>query len=367
MKLAINGRFYRAGVTGVQRFAREVTARLCELADVTLLLPRGVEPPQLTRRVRVLHGRLGGHAWEQLELPHMSRAAGCDATLHLSGTAPVRGGPHVLVLHDVLPLTHPDWFSRRFAGWYAAVLGRAVPRAAAVITVSETSRREIVRAFGEPRRLFVVSQGLDPFTSPATDGEVARVRADFGLPGQWLLALGFGDPRKNHTFLLDVLAELRARGQPRRLVIVGQTATRVHGRPAEPLGPDVLTPGYVSDRDLQALYTGCSALCFPSLAEGFGRPPLEAAACGAPSLIADTPDLPERTRLAGLTVPLRADAWADAVSSLESDAELRADTVRRGRSLGDDMSWDECAYEVLGSCLAAAGRRRARPTHTAGR
>jgi glycosyltransferase involved in cell wall biosynthesis len=353
MRLGINGRFYRAPVTGVQRFAREVTDRLCDLADVTLLLPRGVEPPH-ELRARTVGGRLTGHAWEQLELPARARAAGCNVTLHLSGTAPVHGGPHVVVIHDVLPLTHPHWFSRRFARWYATVLPPAVRNAAAVLTVSAWSRDEIVRVLGRPSGLAIVTQGITPFDGPASDTEVGAVRTRFGLPDRWLLAVGRSDPRKNHAFLADVLAELRRRGRAIPLVIVGDAAPRVHGRRPGIDGADVFTPGHVTDHELRSLYTGAIALCFPSLAEGFGRPPLEAAACGTPSLVADLPAIAPDGRTAGLALPLDPAAWADAITRLEQDADLRARTVQRVRGEAFDMSWDACAAQVLDACTAAA-------------
>jgi glycosyltransferase involved in cell wall biosynthesis len=353
VRLGINGRFYRAGVTGVQRFAREVTARLAGMADVTILLPRNVEPPALPDHVRIERGRMRGHAWEQLELPFMAQAAGCDITLHLSGTAPMRGGPFVIAVHDVLPLTHPHWFSRRFARWYSAVLRHAIPRAAAVVTVSEWSRREIARALGEPRRIHVVTQGLEPFVLPAPREDVERVRSAWQLPPHWLLAVGRGDPRKNLAFLGDVVAELRRRGNDTTLVVTGNALPRVHGPCPDPDGPGVRLIGYVSDADLRALYTGASALCFPSLVEGFGRPPLEAAACGAPALVADLPALPESARPAGLAVPLEAAAWADAIDRLTTDHDFRADMVERGRAIAPGMSWETCAAQVLEACASA--------------
>ncbi|MCI0432556.1 MAG: glycosyltransferase family 4 protein [Gemmatimonadetes bacterium] len=383
MRLAINGRFYAAEVTGVQRFAREIASRLCERTAVTLLLPRGVEPPEVTGSPRVLRGRLRGHAFEQLEVPAMTSAAGCDATLHLSGTLPVRGGPHIAVLHDVLPLTNPEFFSRRFARWYGFVLRTGAPRAAALITVSEWSKREIVRTLGvAASSVSVVLQGIAPFDRPADPITVREARQRLGLPAEFVLALGDGDARKNLAFLGEVMATWRQRHATAiPLVIVGSTTQRVHGRSVRglrrardralsraryvdqrpPLSrdpPDIVRPGRVSDRDLHALYTAASALCFPSLAEGFGRPPLEAAACGTPAIVAPIASARETLDNAALAVPLDPALWADALHELLSDPLARAALLEGAKPVLARMSWDACADRVLDICQSAIGQPR---------
>lgn len=90
MKLGVNGRFYGPhNIKGVQRFAREVVKRLCDVAEVCLLLPRGLHrATEVPHNVPIIRGILRGHVWEQIELPLRARAAGCDIVLHLSGTAP---------------------------------------------------------------------------------------------------------------------------------------------------------------------------------------------------------------------------------------------------------------------------------------
>ena len=355
MRLAINGRFYAAAVTGVQRFAREITQRLCARTDVTLLLPRGTEPPPLPGPPRLVYGHLRGHAWEQIETPALARSAGCDVTLHLSGTLPIGRGTHVAVLHDVLPLTNPEWFSWRFARWYRTVLRSAAPRAAAIITVSEWSRREIVRVLGvDAARVHTIVQGIGPFAAPADPANVRAVRERFSLPDRFVLALGAGDPRKNIPFLSDVLAAVEERrGSSPPLVLVGASSRRIHGRGAGPR-VDGHRLGRVSDAELRALYTAAAVVCFPSLAEGFGRAPLEALSCGTPAIAATYASAAETLADAALLLPLDARRWAEALDSLMDDAGARAAQLARSRPTLAAMSWDACAERVLEICVAAA-------------
>src|SRR5436190_11473676 len=132
MKIGINGRFYSARVTGVQRFAREVTAELATQTDVALFLPRGVSARGF-RGSAERRSVLTGHLWEQLELPKQARRTGCDIVLNLSGPGPLWGPRRAVVIHDVLAITHPYWFTRQFAAWYRVMLGESARRAEVVI------------------------------------------------------------------------------------------------------------------------------------------------------------------------------------------------------------------------------------------
>ncbi|MBV9775147.1 MAG: glycosyltransferase family 4 protein [Gemmatimonadetes bacterium] len=356
MRLGVNGRFYAARVTGVQRFALEVADRL--LADATLFLPGGVEPPAgLPATTRVVRGRLTGHAWEQVELPGQVRAAGVDTVLHMAGTAPLTSAGDVLVVHDVLPLTHPRWFSRGFRTWRRAVLRCAAPRASRVVTVSEWSRREITRTLGvAPGRVVVAPQGIEPFHRPATSEEVERVREARGLHGPFLLTVGAGDPRKNLPFLGRVLRRWRERaGDPPPLVVVGEPAphlfTAAEGWPAD---VDVRVLGRVDDAELHALYTAAGVLCFPSRAEGFGRPPLEAMACGTPAVVADYGAAAEVLGDGGRIVPLDPDAWVDALLPLVAHGRRATE----GAALTARYRWDTAAETIREACEAAGIERR---------
>lgn len=383
MNLGVNGRFYAARVTGVQRFAREVSARLYESAvsgtdvphaaadslRVSIFVPRGADASQVPESVTRVRGRLRGHLWEQLELPRRARAAGCDLVLHLSNTAPLRGGPHVLVIHDVFALTHPEWFSTRFALGYRLALAGAARRAAHIVTVSHWARAEIARVLGIPAmRISVVPEGVEPFQGPAPADAVARVLARWNLPERYLLAVGAGDPRKNLAFLVRGLERWRGRGEPPPLVVAGAHDPRVHARPRA-AGGSVSWPaaafaaardapvrfvGHVSDDELRALYTGAAVFCFPSLGEGFGRPPLEAMACGAPVIAADYGAAPEILADGAHILPLEPDAWIDAIATLLDEGGERARLIERGRARAGRFRWDAAVDGVLDACRAAA-------------
>ena len=352
MKIGINGRFYGAPLTGVQRFSRELSTRIYDREGAVLFLPRGTEPPLgLPRQVEVVVGRTRGHRWEQLELPRA--AASCDVLLHPANTCPLRGGGHVVVVHDVLPLSHPAWFDRGFASWYRWVVKRAIKGAERVLTVSQWSADQLIRLVGvDPDRVEIVTQGVEPFHQPASAEVVRRARERWSLPPEYVLTVDGGDPRKNLTFLTGVLDDLASEsGRTLPLVVVGRSR-HVHRSPSsiEPASKNVVDVGPVTDEELHGLYTGASVFCFPSLAEGFGRPPLEAVACGTPAVVADYGPAREVMGGGAEILPLDRAAWMATLDDLLSDADRRRDLVARGREVAARYRWDRTCEQVVEAC-----------------
>jgi len=375
MKIGVNGRFYGAELSGVQRFARETAARLFgRVDDLVLLLPADVTPPEgLDERVRVVHGKLRGRAWEHFELPWRARAERCDVVLNLANVGPLFGGPHVVVIHDVLAITNPEWFSRPFAAWYRFAQARWSRRAARVATVSGWARDEVVRVFGiEPDRVGIALQGIEPFDRPASAEAVRVARRRWALPDTYLLAVAGGDPRKNVRFLLEMLARWRGmRGVAPTLVVVGGDRPAVHGYASghDPsaggygeaeirAAGDVRFLGRVSDDDLRTLYTAATVFCFPSQAEGFGRPPLEAMACGTPAVVAPYGPAHEVLDGAARIVELEPTRWVEAIERLIQSPEEYHALAEAGRRHALRFRWDATADALLALCreVALAGK-----------
>jgi glycosyltransferase involved in cell wall biosynthesis len=251
--------------------------------------------------------------------------------------------PCTLTLHDLrtLELAHTA-FSRRF--FAQSVIGGAVARAAAVITVSETVRAAIAERF-RPRRLFVVPNA----------GDHLPVLPRASVPGAALLHVGHLEPRKNLELLLRALAidpalpdlELAGaakRGEDERLLALARAlgvAERVRL-----LGP-------VPDQRLPELYAGCAAVVIPSRLEGFGIGVLEAQRARAPLAIADAGALPE---IAGAGVPrfapddLAGCAAAIRTALAQTGESLDAHAARAGR-----FSWDESARLLCAAWTTLTG------------
>ena len=354
MRIGINGRFLAAPLTGVQRFARELTAALAERTDIILLAPANADMPAFSpATVRV--GILRGQAWEQIELPRTALGLRCDVVLHPANSVPLAGTRNVVMVHDVLPLTDPQWFSPLYAFWHRRVMARSIAGAAHVLAPTSWVAGEVARECRVPaERISVITQGLEPFGAPATDLEIEQVRRRFALHGNYLLAVGDGDPRKNIEFLLPVVSALRTSADPMlELAIVAAKRGRAH------TASQVEWPAWVrriiepTDAELRALYTGARTLCFPSRAEGFGRPPLEALSCGTPAVVSGYAAAHEVFGSAVPLLPLETKAWVEVLTPLLSRFDARSAAVQSAQPLLSGYTWDRCADQVVQACQRA--------------
>lgn len=205
--------------------------------------------------------------------------------------------PAVATVHDLFPITHPEWFPDR-AEKNAAAIRATVATSGRFVCDSEFSRQELIRSFGvEASRSVTVPLGPGSDGAPPVGGLDADARTKFGLPGRFFFAISTLEPRKNFPRLIEAFARFRERTPDVRLAIAGgkgwgadavYEAIRKHG-----LTDEVQVLGYVSDEELAALYGACEAVVCPSLSEGFGLPVLEAMRAGAPVVTSDRGSLPE--------------------------------------------------------------------------
>ena len=281
---------------GYGRFARNAVGRLVALdpqTDYVLYAGEPVEAPAGSTVRQVASGR------GPLALARLSAAASrdrLDAFLFPSVYTyfPVFGVPTVVGVHDTIARRHPELTlpRRRDRAAWRLKERVAVRRAAAVFTVSQAARAEL------GLDVVVVPEAPDPVFAPRPPEAVEKALAELGLErAEPLVVYAAGlSPHKNVETLLEAFAGLGSNGS--RLVLAGaledETFASAAGSIRERvrgLGLDerVLLPGYVSDEQLACLYTAAAAAVVPSLAEGFGLPAVEAAACGAAVVLSDLP------------------------------------------------------------------------------
>lgn len=270
----------------------------------------------------------------------------------------------VFTLHDLIPLLFPE-FHLPLNRWFLNLMfPKFLRRADAIVAVSECTKRDAVRIYGVPEeKISVIYNGVDARFHPVRDAEtLRRVRATYGLPEAYILYVGTIEPRKNLVRLLDAFHALRQQGYPHKLVLVGAKGwlyQPVFDKIAAlGLGDEVILPGYISDEDLPAVYSGAALFVFPSLYEGFGIPPLEAMACGVPTVVADTSSLPEVVGDAALMVPpTDTGALAAAMNQVLADSVLAEELARRGPERARLFTWDRAARQLvdLYHAVGAAG------------
>jgi glycosyltransferase involved in cell wall biosynthesis len=286
--------------------------------------------------------------------------------LHVQYIPPPFGRtPVVNMVHDLAHIHYPQFFARREVWRQKLLLPRAVRRAAKVLTVSRHCQEDIVRTFGIPAdRVVVTHPGVNDAFHPIAREEVQATLTQYGIHSPYFLYVGNIQPRKNLTGLLDAFAIVKRRDRlPHRLVIVGKAAwlySDVFARVRElDLARDVTFTGYVPTEHLPALYSGATALVFPSFFEGFGSPPVEAMRCGAPVIASNRPAFPEILGDAALLVnPAESAEIARAIAEIARDAELRETLIARGLERAARYRWEDTARRTLAVFEEVASRWR---------
>jgi glycosyltransferase involved in cell wall biosynthesis len=235
----------------------------------------------------------------------------------------------------ILPHTHPA-----VRGLLERVTYPVAAKATTIITLSQTSRHDLVQRLGIlDERVCVVRPGRSPSSNPVPPPHAGRGLQDMGVRGDYVLAIGTLEPRKNLGVLVEAFAT-RLHGQPLQLVIAGGLGWK-YQRLLDQLAPleragTVVRLGYVSEAEKALLLRQAMCLAYPSLYEGFGLPILEAMVQGIPVVVSNAPACLEVIGSAGMVLdPNDGAGWADAITRLWRDPQLR---LRLGRS-GQERSW----------------------------
>ena len=352
--------------TGIGRYPRELPDRLEAVDDIRVKRIAAIRRPATARARRIAEGLMREGVWYPARAGRRAKRVGADL-LHCPHPVPARGGPVPLVMtvHDLLPLQHPELFPRTTLVHTRLSLSFA-RRATRLVTNSEHTRVEVMERLGLPAdRVVATPFGIDPRFRPIeVDWDWLRDR--FGVERSYVLAVGTLEPRKNLPAILRAFALAAERAPDYDLVIVGGAGWGSSGsvkEAARSLSRQPIVTGFVTDDELVRLYAAASCFVFPSLAEGFGFPPLEAMACGTPVVASGRPALPEVLGDAALLVdPTDTEAIADAVLSVLGSDELAAELRRRGLERSARFTWERCA-ELTAAVYreVAAEARSSRP------
>ena len=261
----------------------------------------------------------------------------------------------VVTIHDCIHLMFPGYLPSRTALFYArASISLAARRATRVLTVSESSKRDILRFVNvQPEKIDVIYNSYDErFGVEPTEDAMGRVRERYQLDDQFVLYAGNVKPHKNLERLIEAFHLVRNRGLDHlKLVLIGDdiskyTALRraVH---RHQLHKYVRFLGYLPEDTLAVMYRLAGVFVFPSLYEGFGLPPLEAMASGTPVVTSSVSSLPEVAGDAAVLVdPYDAHAIADGIHSVLTDARRRDELKRLGLARAKQFSWESSVRRV---------------------
>ncbi len=355
-------------VDGINEYAVLSPSALPEVPETPSSFHWDVAPVALQRG----GANLRKVAWEQRTFPKAARAVNARL-MHIPYFAPpVRPSdiPVVVTIHDVINLRLPLYRASLKARAYSQLVTRAAKHAAAIIAVSDYTKRDVIELLGVPEeRVVVIREAPGSAYRPVTDpARLQQVRETYGLPERFVLTTGI-DARKNVSTLIGAFAAAyhEIGDKTLELFVVGDP-NRLGTSPMFPDWRSLAAMFGVADRvqcspvdeaDLPALYSAASCFAFASLYEGFGLTPLEAMACGAPVVCSDRTSLPEVVGSAGILVnPEDPDRIGAALTRVLTQPDVASDISARGLAHVRKFSWDQVAAETSGLYSDVTGTRR---------
>jgi glycosyltransferase involved in cell wall biosynthesis len=376
MRIGLDGYPLAEPLTGVGHYTLELAralARNFPHGEFELVSPKPFNPAAIgeiqhesipnLRLTEAKSSTLRGHWWS-VGLPMYARRAHFDLFHGTNFEVPLwKRRRTVLTIHDLSTLVYPETHRASAVRRARVRLPLAAKIADAIITPTEAVRHEVCgRLKVKPAKITAIHEAPRRTFGPMTKEETVAIRQRLRVEDDFLLFVGTLEPRKNLLTTLKAFEEVsdRTSAGP-QLVIAGgegwlidETLSFIN---SVSLKDRILLTGYLHDEDLRALYSSCRAFVYPSLYEGFGLPPLEAMACGAPVIAGRISALQETLGDAAILVePLDVQTLSRTINEVLKDERRRAAMREAGIKHAKKFSWDEAArrtHEVYEKVLAS--------------
>jgi len=367
MRVGIDGYPLAEPRTGVGHYTLELARALALISpadhfelvspkpfDVAALqeIERANLPNLLTKTPRA--SSIRGHWWS-IGLPLYIRRAGFDLFHGTNFDVPLwRQGRSVVTIHDLSALLHPEKHRSRLVRRARLRLPLVVRFADRIITPTESVKQEVCQRFKvKPEKVTAIHSAARGSFKPMPFAQSAELRKRLRIEDEFLLFVGTLEPRKNLLTLLKAFAQINTQTAHRpQLVIAGGEGWLMNDMFAfikeSGISERLRFTGYLSDEELRALYSSCKVFLYPSVYEGFGLPPLEAMACGAPVVAGRIPSLQEVLGSnARLVDPLDVNALARGIVELIEDEDQRQKLAAAGVEHARKFSWEKTARLTL--------------------
>ncbi len=293
--------------------------------------------------------------WDQVSFPRRATKARVDLLHQPCFSAPLfYPGKVVVTCHDLISILFPENLPLASRLFYSKWEPFSYRKASRVIAISYHTKRDIVAFLKIPEeKIRVVPLAASKDFRPVKSKKILeRVQKKYHTGPNYLLDVGTLEPRKNLPFLVRAFALAVREGITEKLVITGKKGWYFEGLfklvDELELNDKIIFTGYVEEGDLAALYSGAKVFVFPSLYEGFGLPPLEAASCGVPVISSNTSSLPEVVGKAGILLPPKDERlWAKNIVKVLKDVPLAKTLSEMGLRQAKKFSWEETARKTI--------------------
>lgn len=369
MHTGLDGLPLTAPKTGVGHYTFELARALASLEPssqfeivypstypaIRLDEPNGLPLPANLKLDRVRVGPLDRHWWS-VGLPRYIRRRKVELFHGTNYDVPLWGQcATVLTIHDLSHLLHPETHEKRSVRRARRRLPLMVRTADAIITPTNSVRRELCAQLNvAPDKVFAIPEAARDCFRPLEFAATEDVRLRVGVGDEFLLAVGTIEPRKNLAVLVRAFEEI-SRARPEgtlQLVIAGGSGwlsgPLIETIEKSPARGRILLTDYLHDGDLRALYSSCRAFIYPSIYEGFGLPPLEAMACGAPVIASRIASLEETTGDAAMLFDhTSVSDLAHKILMLLEDENATQKLSNAGLKRASEFSWERTAQLTL--------------------
>jgi glycosyltransferase involved in cell wall biosynthesis len=374
LQVAVDGRSLHGERTGVGTYTSNLLEQLLLLApSIRILLVTSQDLPPAgwmgAERVQVLKIpslSRNNFLWTNLSLTRQLKTRSFDVFHSPGYTVPLwLPAPSVVTIHDISYAAHPEWYpygnSAVRKTWY-----RLSARSAdCILTVSEFSRREIMRVYGVPEeKIHVVSLGVDRRKFRKIDHRepLDNLKRRYGLSGDFLLFVGDIHRRRNVKRIIEAFHAIKEHKFERlELVLIGRildSSTCVSDTNGFPQSRHIRALGYVPEEDLAMFYSLAKAFVFPSFYEGFGLGVLEAMTCGCPVIVSRGTACEEIAGEAAVLVdPADTGSIADAAVGILENRDLAARHSEAGLIRSQQFTWRKTAEQTM-SIYQILGRRK---------
>ncbi|MDT8716158.1 glycosyltransferase family 4 protein [Clostridium sp. 19966] len=286
---------------------------------------------------------------EQIELPRVINRYKGKAIFHSPSFV---GSPFIkintiMTIHDLNHLRFPQFYSPFHKYYYKFIVKTSARKTAKLLTGSEFAKDELLEWLEcDESKIVVAYDGIDKRFSLIEDKDkLESVRKKYKLPDRFILYIGNQKPHKNVETIISSMKYI----DEVKFVINGKGNESINKAISDNKVEDkILKIGFVDEEDLPYVYNLATVFTFPSLYEGFGLPPLEAMACGCPTVVSNTSSLPEVVGEAALKVEAKDDkAFADAINQLLTDEKLRENLIQSGMERVKKFSWDKMVEDTI--------------------